>query len=358
MRIPPPRHDRGIALIIVMMVILILSVLAGGFAYSMKVETKLARNTAYESDMEWLGRSGVDLGKYALAMQLSSPPPDNQYFALNQVWAGGPGNPTNEVTASIQLKDVHLGDGKLSVTIIDMERKFSLAGVNEQNQGVLERALTLVGADSGDIPTIIDSYLDWIDIDHNTHLAGAENPFYLHLNPPYYAKNGPVDDIRELLLIKGMTEPIFWGAKRMGGRPEARVGKRSIAPNLSPIPEGHMLSAGLFDLFTPFHGAAGRVNVNTASAEVLQIVPGVDSTMASAIVGVRDQEPFHNVGELANVPGIDPVTMGSMQNLFTVQSRVFEITVDAEVSNYRRRFVALVHLDSPRQVTTLYFTWK
>jgi type II secretory pathway component PulK len=358
MRIPPPRHDRGIALIIVMMVILVLSVLAGGFAYSMKVETKLARNTAYESDMEWLGRSGVELGKYALAMLLASPPPENQYFALNQVWAGGPGNPTNDLTGDIQLKGVKLGEGKIDVSIVDMERKFSLAAINnEASAGVLERALTMVGADSGDIPTIIDSYLDWIDVDHNSHLAGAENPFYLRLNPPYFAKNGPVDDIRELLLIKGMTEEVFWGAKRMGVNPETRMRKRTIAPVFN-APENQQSGVGLFDLFTPFHGAAGRVNVNTAPVEVLQILPGVDPAMASAIVGLRSEEPFHNVGELANVPGIDPVTMGAMQSFFTVQSRVFEITVDAEISNYRRRFVALVHLDGPRQVTTLYFTWR
>ena len=59
-----PRKDRGIAIIIVMIVIVVLSVLAGGFAYTMKVETKLARNSSYESDMEFLGRSGVELGRY------------------------------------------------------------------------------------------------------------------------------------------------------------------------------------------------------------------------------------------------------------------------------------------------------
>ncbi|MCX6881604.1 MAG: hypothetical protein NTV12_03710, partial [Verrucomicrobia bacterium] len=68
-----PRKDRGIAIIIVMIVIVVLSVLAGGFAYTMKVETKLARNSSYESDMEFLGRSGVELGRYVLAMQLGLP---------------------------------------------------------------------------------------------------------------------------------------------------------------------------------------------------------------------------------------------------------------------------------------------
>src|ERR1041384_7909013 len=112
MRFDSPRKDRGIALIIVMMVILVLAVLVGGFAYSMKVETRLARNTSWESDMEWLGRSGVELGKYCLALYRMSPPPENMYSGLNQVWAGGPPNLTNELLANINLKDVKLGPGK------------------------------------------------------------------------------------------------------------------------------------------------------------------------------------------------------------------------------------------------------
>ena len=34
------------------------------------------------------------------------------------------------------------------------------------------------------------------------------------------------------------------------------------------------------------------------------------------------------------------------------------ITVDAEIGNYKRRFVALVNRANRSQVDTLYFTWK
>ena len=64
---------RGIAMIIVMVVILVLAGLAGGFVYSMKVETQLARNNSFESDFQWLGRSGVELARYVLAMELQTP---------------------------------------------------------------------------------------------------------------------------------------------------------------------------------------------------------------------------------------------------------------------------------------------
>ena len=50
---------RGIALIIVMVCITVLSIMAAAFAYSMKVETKLAMNANNESELLALGKSGV-----------------------------------------------------------------------------------------------------------------------------------------------------------------------------------------------------------------------------------------------------------------------------------------------------------
>ncbi|HWF19192.1 MAG TPA: hypothetical protein VG754_07990, partial [Verrucomicrobiae bacterium] len=58
------RAEGGIALIMVMIIILTLSTIVGGFAYAMKVEMRLARNSDYDNDMVWLGRSGVELARY------------------------------------------------------------------------------------------------------------------------------------------------------------------------------------------------------------------------------------------------------------------------------------------------------
>ena len=69
-------NESGIALVIVMLVIFVLAVLAGGFAYSMKVETRLARNTSFEADFENLGRSGVEYARWILSEQLRDPIPE------------------------------------------------------------------------------------------------------------------------------------------------------------------------------------------------------------------------------------------------------------------------------------------
>src|SRR5258707_12131440 len=82
------RSEHGIALVIVMIAIFVLAMLAGRFAFRMKVETKLASNANNESELEWLGRSGVDYCRWILAEQKKCPEP---FDALNQVWAVGPG---------------------------------------------------------------------------------------------------------------------------------------------------------------------------------------------------------------------------------------------------------------------------
>ena len=90
-RVQPIPRTHGIAILIVLSVILVLAVLAGGFAYSMRVEMRLARNSNYDAQSEWLGRSGVELARYVLSQQ-SKVPNQGGYEALNQKWAGGLGD--------------------------------------------------------------------------------------------------------------------------------------------------------------------------------------------------------------------------------------------------------------------------
>lgn len=71
MRLPPAHRRHGIALIIVMVCITVLSILAAGFAYSMKVETKLAMNANNEAELLALGKSGVAMAQWVLAQQMT-----------------------------------------------------------------------------------------------------------------------------------------------------------------------------------------------------------------------------------------------------------------------------------------------
>lgn len=356
MRVLLKSAPRGIALIIVLISIVVLSVLAGGFAYSMKVETRLARNANADTELEWMGRSGVELARYVLAQQLllSCEP----YDSLNQRWAGGPGGQctSNSPLTGIQLENVEFGNGKFSVKIVDCERKININVASEQ---LLQQAFVLMGVDAAETPSIVNSILDWIDRDDNPHVSGAESDYYQSLNPPYVAKNGPIDDITELLLIKGVTQELFWGPACTNHWPAAfQVKSGSFGNQQSPV----TYPFGLVDVFTPV--SSGRINVNTASVTVLQMIPMIDQNIAAEIVrmragpdgidGTEDDTPLRNPGELVNA-GLPNQVVGVLMRYVDVRSRTFEVTVDAESNGYKRRFVALVGRNTPRDLPVLSF---
>ncbi len=349
---------RGFALVLVMVIIAVLGVLAGTFAYSMKVETKLARNASEDSEMEWLGRSGVEFARYVLGQSMSSTP----YTALNQLWAGGPGGPTetNSALAGISLRNNHLGSGMFSVRIRDLERKFN---INKADPELLQHALTVIGVDAADSSIIVDSIMDWRDPDDEPRPSGTESDYYLNLDPPYFAKNGPIDDLAELLLVRGVTPAIYWGpnaAEHLSQlfQPNKAAGATAGAMPAYPV--------GLVDLFTPLSN--GMVNLNTASIYVLQMLPGVDLNVANGIVrtragpdgveGTEDDMPFQNPGMLAMVPGVNPQFIPLYARFCTVSSSTFEVTVDAQIGQYRKRFTAVLGRVRPNDVRILTFSWR
>lgn len=356
MKIKPPSPSAGIAMIIVMVMIFVLGILAAGFAYSMKVETKLASNTSLESDLEWLGRSGVELARYVLAQQLSIP---ENFDSLKQKWAGGPGN-TNDALAEISLENNRVGEGIFSIKIIDMERKVN---INVAGEALLQQALTLIGVDAAGFSTIVNSIQDWREPGNNSRISGAKSDYYLELNPPYVAKNGPIGDLSELLLVKGITPEMYWGPGGSNQSSQAIQPVRSIYNQ--PLAMGST-AVGLVDLFTAV--SFPLININTASAAVLQLLPGVDANTAAGIIqarsgfdgaeGTEDDIPFQNPGELINVPGMSPQFVGQVRNLCGVRSYTFEVHVDAQIYQYKRRFVALLRRLSARDVRVLYMHWQ
>jgi len=133
-------------------------------------------------------------------------------------------------------------------------------------------------------------------------------------------------------------------------------------------PDLPVFTAGLVDLFTPV--SSGRININTCSAEVLEIIPpGIDPLIAEAIVGARAGEddgsgltgPYRTVvgqGGVGRVPDVTPVIQRQLQQYCDVHSRTFEVEVTATVGSSTRVFIAILGRNSPRDVQVLSFYWK
>jgi type II secretory pathway component PulK len=380
MRFHQKKSRDGFALILVMLTIITLTALVGSLAISMNTEIRLARNSDYDMELEWMGRSGVELAKFALANKCAG---QQGIDALNQFWAGGTAPCSNDIP-QISLKDVPMGHGRFSVTITDMERKWDInlvANARQPELDVLQKAMAEVGVtDASLASTISDSILDWCNPNGTARFSGAKDDYYTRLNPPYYCKDGPIDDLNELLLIKGVTPEIFWGSnatnhpvsafQQHGGGAFAQptIGQGGGFGGNKDAP---VYPVGLHELFSPM---GGKLNVNTASLKTLQLIPGMDESSAEAIIrqrsgpdgidGTDDDAPFQNIGEIngANVAGAQGqgTQTSALGNYIDVRSYVFEVKVEAVINDYKRTFYGIVSRAgaSGQQIKCVKFYWE
>lgn len=339
----------------VMLVVVALAVIAGGFAYSVRVETTLARNAGDDQEFEWLAHSGVEFSRYVLSQQFAMS--EQPYDALNQFWAGRQFE-TNDVFEGLTLRDVPLGRGSFSVEIVDLDRKFN---INMANEEVLMQAANKIGIDVADAGVIAHSILDWIDPDTDPRLNGVETDYYQGLDPPYLCKDGPLDELGELLLINGVNEDMYFGspAELLNQEGLSRLERFRLRQMDLPI-----YTNSFVNLFTTL--GSGRINVNTVSADVLQLV-GFDEVQAQEIVayragydgleGTEDDTPFTSPGQLAGALGV-PGNAGGAQGLFAVRSVAFEVKVSCVIGERTRVRAARLARRNADDVRVLYSHWE
>ncbi len=111
-----------------------------------------------------------------------------------------------------------------------------------------------------------------------------------------------------------------------GPAPDADLDHINLAQPLSDgqqvfVPRrGEALSPAASSTTTVSSNAAnGLININTASAQELEALPGIGPALAQSIVGYRNEHgPFQSIEDLKNVPGIGDARFERLKGLITV----------------------------------------
>lgn len=102
-----------------------------------------------------------------------------------------------------------------------------------------------------------------------------------------------------------------------GPLPDADLSALNLALRVHDQARIHVPHRGETPLATPT--SDGRVNVNTATVEELETLPGIGPVLAQAIVAYRESRgPFASVDELVLVSGIGPGTLDKLRDRVTV----------------------------------------
>jgi general secretion pathway protein K len=317
--------NKGVILIALLWILTALAIIALSFSRETFVELAAARNTRDLSDAYFIARAGINATAFQLVKKRFQP-------AVQQLELQKPPDPIDlgKVTGMF-------ADGEYEVDIQDESGKISLNFVSEEQ---LRKLIELLEIPKPDSDVIADSILDWRDVDSAHRINGAEDDYYQALDPPYKAKNGRIETVEELLLIRGVTPDYFYG-------------------HSEKTPEGAMVFRyGLSRYFTAY-GTSNRININFAPLPVLMSVPGMTPQIAQAIFERRRTNPYANMGDMTrDLPGnLGPATMAFLS---TDQTWIYTLTATGHRQNskVRRLIRAVIMLDPQESVRYRVIYWN
>ncbi len=301
-------NEEGFILITVLLVIALLFPLV--LAFNSKVQLNLLQAGNFRNSIQAvrMARAGVE-------------------GAVGILKYDDPGYDSRRDTWGMLFPPLAAGDGILTVNIVDEDGKIPVnkligtEGGNDVDKEVNLRLRALI-ANLGGKPEIVDALIDWIDADDEvTGSEGAEEEYYK--DHGYHCKNGPLDSIEEILMVRGFDRELLM---------EGKLGEY--------LTVAQMKDKGI------------RVNVNTAPMAVLHAVLGTKTDSyptplsESEIEDIGHYREEHELRTMNDIDGVVKLSQtqsrGNIKNLLKVSSSYFTVTSKYAIDKVVKQVEALL----------------
>jgi type II secretory pathway component PulK len=207
-----------------------------------------------------------------------------------------------EVTLSNE--GVHLALNQLAASAV--HRRFA------------QRLFEKWGMDARQAETLTDSIADWIDPGDRPRVHGAERDYYLPLGHPNFPFNRPLNDVDDLLLIRGAEE-----LARV--RPDWR------------------------NYFTLY--GDGTIDVHRTSAEMLAVLFDVTPSEVGRFVSARlgpdglpdtiDDQRFASLAQVRALLDVPPANYAAVSTILTLDHPILRTECVAKAGGLKRRLTIL-----------------
>jgi len=266
------RSQKGMALVLVLMLVALLVAIVGDFVYTVYTSTTQLRSWQIAKELRLLNESVVETGKDMFAQQISS---------MSYTYP-------SEISLPLPFEDE-----SINIVIRDLQAKINLNALvypngtdNVRLQKVAKRLAGFL-----EIPEeTLERIADWIDPDKEPRLADSEQN----------AKNGPLVSYEELYYIKGIKKEFIDKMREFF----------TVYPDRSSLAE--------------------KININTADKQVIMaLAEGITESMAAEVIAARDENPFHNCSDIKKIAGFESV-YPQLSALCTVKSSFFTVQAKAQ----------------------------
>lgn len=218
----------GMALVLVLWMVALLTIMAMGYSATMRTETRLTAHIVQSARARALSQAGIWYGLHELLLP-----------TLEQTWRKD-GTPY----------PINFGDGKISISLYDETGKIDL---NTARPELLLSLIKSAGLGNNQSQSLLQAILDWRDRDNMKRNGGAEDEDYAQAGYDYGAKDGPFNSVGELREVMGMNVALF----------------DKIAPALT------------------VYSHQPAINPTVAPREVLLSIPGADPSDIDALLQRR-----------------------------------------------------------------------
>jgi general secretion pathway protein K len=311
-------NKKGLVLIAVLWIVIILTLIITSVVRSSRLNVKVSLAAQDSVCRRWTGLGGIETAVAVLREDLT------ESDSLFDLWSD------NER----DFNNIQLGNYLFTVKVIDEAGKLNI------NTATKEQLLTLPDMTE----EIVSAIMDWRDSDEDQMTGGAERGYYQNLPFEYEIRNGNFRTIRELLLVRGVTERLLYGEDtNLNGRLDSNENDGEATPPADN--EDGRLDKGWIEYLSCYSydknvDADGnkRVNINQADANELKESLGIKESHAKWIVENRGQNQYQSIADLisssspkeskGNSSGGDSQVQAEPLDLATFSNIADKITVD------------------------------
>ncbi len=234
------RHkNKGLVIIAVLWMVVVLMVMAAILGRKSRLDMKVCLARMEAVRCKWACRAGIEK---AIAV-LNEDETEND--SLLDLWSDN----------AEDFNDIMLNKCWFTVRVIDESSKLNINTITKEQ---------LLGLPDM-VEEIADAIIDWRDSDDTPSGGGVESGYYEGLTYGYWARNGPFRTIRELLLVKDVTEELFYGEDtNLNGRLDYNERDGQESP---PSDEGdNILDVGWAAYLTCYpSGSSGSATLETSA---------------------------------------------------------------------------------------------
>ena len=345
---------KGLVLVTVLWVVVVLTIIVAVLGRKSRLDAKvcLARTEALRC--KWACRAGIEKAIGVLNEDI------RESDCLTDLWSDN----------DEDFNDIALEKCSFTVRVVDEASKLNV------NTATKEQLLGLPDM----VEEIADAIIDWRDNDDTPSAGGAEAGYYENLQFGYMTRNGPFRTIRELLMVKDVTEELLYGedtnfngqldynerdgdesppaddgdseldlgwiayltcyssgdngsgtGQTSGGTGQTSGGTGQTSGGTGQTSGGTGQTSGGTGQTSGGTGqTSAKVNVNTASDIVLAaLLGGGDEAVrtAQSIIAYRETliDGIQNTSELVDAAVVDNNTFEQIQDYLTTRSNVFTI---------------------------------